>query len=96
MSIVVPRLPQWCGHCKSLKPVYEKVASAFGAERKVVVAAVDATAARDVSSRFEVRGYPTIKFFPRGTAAKEAEEYEGGRSVDDFVAFLNNKAGTHR
>lgn len=95
-DVLVEFFAPWCGHCKSLKPVYEKVASAFAAERKVVVAAVDATAARDVASRFEVRGYPTIKFFPRGSAAKEAEEYEGGRSVDDFVAFLNTKAGTHR
>lgn len=38
--------------------------------------------------------YPTIKFFPAGS--KEGEAYNGGRSEKDMVAFLNEKAGTHR
>ena len=38
--------------------------------------------------------YPTIKFFPKGSA--EPELYNGGRTEADFVSFLNGKAGTHR
>lgn len=30
----------WCGHCKSLTPVYEKLGSVFSAESAVVVAKV--------------------------------------------------------
>jgi len=59
-----------------------------------VVAKVDADAHRDLGSRFKVSGYPTIKFFPRGN--KEGEEYTAGREADDFVKFLNEKAGTQR
>jgi len=47
-----------------------------------------------LGQRFGVKGYPTIKFFPKGT--KEGEAYSGGRSEKDLVAFLNEKAGTHR
>lgn len=41
-----------------------------------------------------VTSYPTIKYFPAGS--KEPEGYAGGRSEKDFIAFLNEKAGTHR
>ena len=39
------------GHCKALKPVYEKVANAFKDESGVVVAALDADAHRDVGTK---------------------------------------------
>ena len=38
--------------------------------------------------------YPTIKFFPKGTT--EPVEYDGARTEDAFVAYLNEKCGTHR
>ncbi len=39
-------------------------------------------------------GYPTIKFFPKGS--KTPEPYDGGRSEDQLVEFINSKAGTFR
>ena len=44
--------------------------------------------------RYGVSGFPTLKFFPKGN--KAGEEYEGERDLDDFVAFINEKAGTSR
>lgn len=82
-----------CGHCKSLAPIYEKVAQAFQLEKDCVVANLDATTAEDVAGKYGVQGYPTIKFFkPDG----EVVEYQGGRGLDDFVKYLNKQCGTHR
>lgn len=39
-------------------------------------------------------GYPTLKFFPKGN--KDGEEYGGGRDVEDFANFINEKCGTSR
>lgn len=44
--------------------------------------------------RYGVSGFPTLKFFPKGN--KAGEDYEGGRDLDDFVNFINEKAGTSR
>lgn len=41
-----------------------------------------------------VKSYPTIKYFAAGS--KEAVPYEGARSEQAFLDFLNEKAGTHR
>jgi len=82
----------WCGHCKNLAPDYEIVGETFDKEPSVVIAKVDADAHKDLGGRFDVHGFPTLKWFPKGSTTPEA--YEGGRTVDDIVTFVNNKAGT--
>lgn len=44
--------------------------------------------------RYGISGFPTLKFFPKGN--KDGEDYDGGRDVEDFVNFLNEKSGTNR
>ena len=55
------------GHCKSLAPVYEKLARAFAGETSVVIANVDADSEKSLGESYGVSGYPTIKLFPAGT-----------------------------
>jgi len=93
-DVLVEFYAPWCGHCKRLEPVYEKVAKTFENEKKCVVAKVDADSEKDLGSKYEVSGFPTIKFFSKGN--KAGEEYNGGRSEQDFVDFLNKRCGTNR
>lgn len=93
-----------CGHitkltgtdCKTLAPVWEKVAQDFVNEPSVLIAKVDAEAENSKATAKDqgVASYPTIKFFPKGSTTPE--EYSSGRSEADIVAFMNEKAGTHR
>lgn len=54
--------------------------------------AVDATVHTSIASRYDVKGYPTIKFFPGGSKDKSsAQEYDGGRTASDIVAWANEK-----
>ncbi|EXC13336.1 Protein disulfide isomerase-like 2-2 [Morus notabilis] len=84
-DVLVEFYAPWCGHCKSLAPIYEKVASAFK---------LDADKHRDLAEKYGVSGYPTLKFFPKSNKARE--DYDGGRDLDDFVTFINEKCGTSR
>lgn len=61
-----------------------------------VVANIDADAQpnKEIAGRYGVSSYPTIKFFPRG--GKEVESYEGPRTEQAFVDFLNERCGTQR
>lgn len=44
--------------------------------------------------KYGVSSFPTLIFFSKDN--KEGEHYEGGRSEEDFVNFLNEKCGTQR
>jgi len=91
-SVFVEFFAPWCGHCKNLAPAYEQVGDAFAKYPEVVIAKVDADAHKDLGGRFGVRGFPTLKFFPKGKT--EPEDYSGGREANDIIEFVNNKAGT--
>ncbi|KAI1503606.1 thioredoxin-like protein [Biscogniauxia marginata] len=86
----------WCGHCKNLAPTWEKLAEDFINEPSIVIAKVDAEAdnSKATANAQGVSSYPTIKFFPKGST--EGEAYNGGRSEENLISFLNEKAGTHR
>jgi len=49
---------------------------------------------KGLTAKYEVTGFPTIKFFSKDD--KTPTSYEGGRTEADLVAFLNEKCGTQR
>ncbi|KAJ4968427.1 hypothetical protein NE237_015128 [Protea cynaroides] len=93
-DVLVEFYAPWCGHCKNLAPVYEKVSTAFKMEDGIVIANLDADKYKDLAEKYGVSGYPTLKFFPKSN--KAGEDYDGGRDLDDFVTFINTKCGTSR
>uniref|UniRef100_H2MBI5 Protein disulfide-isomerase A6 n=1 Tax=Oryzias latipes TaxID=8090 RepID=H2MBI5_ORYLA len=74
----------WCGHCKNLEPEWAAAATAVKEQTKgkVRLGAVDATVHQVLSSRYGVRGFPTIKIFRKG---EEPEDYQGGRTRGDII-----------
>ncbi|KAG2182433.1 hypothetical protein INT43_007363 [Umbelopsis isabellina] len=94
-NVLVEFYAQWCGHCKNLAPIYDKVGNAFANENNCVVAKIDADTERDIGTEYDISGFPTIKFFPKGSN-KEPIAYEGARTEAGFIEFLNKHCGTHR
>jgi len=85
-DVLVEFYAPWCGHCKSLAPKYDELAEKLKNEAEIVIAKMDATA-NDVPQPYEVRGFPTIFFSPKGSKSNP-KKYEGAREVDDFIKYL--------
>lgn len=57
----------------------------------MVIAEVDADKHKDLGSKFGIQGFPTMKWFPKGST--KAEEYNGGREAQDILDFVKQKTG---
>ena len=68
-----------------MKGDYASAASTLSTNPKAAFAAVDATVHPSLAGKFEVRGYPTLKYFKVG---KFVKDFNGGRKKADLTEFL--------
>uniref|UniRef100_A0A383WK23 Protein disulfide-isomerase n=1 Tax=Tetradesmus obliquus TaxID=3088 RepID=A0A383WK23_TETOB len=80
----------WCGHCKALEPVYKKLAKRFAKVDTVVIAKMDGT--ENEHPDVEVKGFPTIIFYPAGKDAKPITFDGGDRSLKALTKFIKKNA----
>ncbi|KAF9158370.1 hypothetical protein DFQ26_007728 [Actinomortierella ambigua] len=83
----------WCGHCKNLEPTYNELGAAFKDQKeKVIIAKVNADEHRALGNRFNIKGFPTLKWFPKGVHG-EPEEYSSGRDLEALSKFVSDRTG---
>ena len=79
----------WCGHCKQMAPAYSELAKKYNVEgSQVKIAKVDATIQKEFAGQHKIQGFPTIKLFIGGSPV----DYQGERTVDAMIAFIEKKS----
>mmetsp|Transcript_54588 Transcript_54588/g.81039 ORF Transcript_54588/g.81039 Transcript_54588/m.81039 type:complete len:426 (-) Transcript_54588:470-1747(-) len=71
----------WCGHCKKLTPVLDKVAPFM--KGKMAFGKVDCTVEKKICERFGIKGYPTLKIYRDG----DYFDYPQERDADSIINF---------
>lgn len=73
---------KWCGACKIMTPIYEKMALKY--LEKINFTSVQADQVAELADKYEIQGVPTFLFFKNG---KKIEEVIG--AVDE-ITFENS------
>eukprot|EP00092_Neocalanus_flemingeri_P045226 GFUD01050449.1.p1 GENE.GFUD01050449.1~~GFUD01050449.1.p1 ORF type:complete len:209 (-),score=68.73 GFUD01050449.1:214-840(-) len=83
-DVLVEFYAPWCGHCKQLVPIWDKLGEKYADHPSIVIAKMDSTA--NELDEVKVQGFPTIKLFKKGT--NEVVDYNGDRTEEGFIKFL--------
>ncbi|XP_046898161.1 protein disulfide-isomerase A2 [Hypomesus transpacificus] len=86
-NVFVEFYAPWCGHCKELAPVWEKLGEMYAERDDIIIAKMDNTA-NELES-LSVSGYPTLRYYPAGEERKVVE-YSGSRDLETLSKFLDN------
>lgn len=86
--VFVKMFAPWCGHCKKMKPDWDKLMEETKDSATQLVADVDCTAAgKPLCDANGVRGFPTLKYGD----PSDLQDYNGGRDYAALSKFVKEE-----
>lgn len=82
-KVLVEFYAPWCGHCKQLAPIYDKLGEHFEKDDDVVIAKIDATV--NELEHTKITSFPTIKLY---TKDNQVHDYNGERTLAGLTKFV--------
>ena len=76
---------EWCGHCKSFFPTWQKLENEYKNNKKINFVTFDSEKNKVEEIMYNVKGYPSI-LIQTGNGTKE---YQGNRSEESLRDFIN-------
>lgn len=85
VPVVVDFWAEWCGPCKVLKPILEKLADEYGG--RFILAKVDSDANPELTGHFGVRSIPTVVAIVEGQIV---DGFTGAKPEGQIREFIDN------
>ena len=85
-KIIVEFWAEWCGPCRVMKPVFERVASNNDTEVQMYTMDIDQN--RDYAQTLGIRSIPTIKLFSNGNVTDTVVGVIGEERIKSLVNNL--------
>ena len=83
--VLVDYWAEWCGPCKMIAPVLEDMAKSYAG--RLTVAKLDIDANPGITTKYGIRGIPTLILFKGGEAAAQKV---GALSKSQLTAFVDS------
>ncbi len=81
----------WCGHCKTMKPEYERLREKYRKNPNKNVVMINCDDHKDFASKAGVQGFPTLRLYKNPKDDKYVD-YEGPRTADAIETFLSENS----
>ena len=85
-KVIVEFWAEWCGPCKMMKPIFEKVSTENETEVEMYTMNVDLN--KEFSSTLGIRSIPTVKIFNEGNVVNTRVGVMGENNINSLVKDL--------
>lgn len=88
LPVLVDFFAQWCGPCKMMAPLVEKMAEKY--QGKMKIGKLDVDDAMEIAQKYRVASIPTFIFFKNGEAVST---FVGGMSANELEMKIQQFLG---
>ena len=87
-KVIVEFWAPWCGPCRMLKPIFERVASSNKTDVQMYTMNIDEGDNKDIASQYGIRSIPAIKSFNGPEVTNTSVGVVSEQSIKEMVTLL--------